>query len=239
MAVVSIKQLLEAGVHFGHQTRRWNPKMAPYLYGDRNQIHIIDLRKTAELIEEAAAFVRDTASKGGTVLFVGTKKQVQQPLAEEAERAGQPYVNYRWLGGMLTNFRTIQKRIFYMKELLGMEESGEMEALPKKERLRLRRELEKLQRNLGGVAGLQRLPSAMFVVDLNEEHIALTEAKRLNIPIIGLVDSNCDPTLVDYVIPGNDDAVRSAQLIASVIADAVIAGKAGIDEAELTTETEE
>ncbi len=239
MAVVSIKQLLEAGVHFGHQTRRWNPKMAPYLYGDRNQIHIIDLRKTAELIEEAAAFVRDTASKGGTVLFVGTKKQVQQPLAEEAERAGQPYVNYRWLGGMLTNFRTIQKRIFYMKELLGMEESGEMEALPKKERLRLRRELEKLQRNLGGVAGLQRLPSAMFVVDLNEEHIALTEAKRLNIPIIGLVDSNCDPTLVDYVIPGNDDAVRSAQLIASVISDAVIAGKAGIEEAELTTETEE
>ena len=239
MAVVSIKQLLEAGVHFGHQTRRWNPKMAPYLYGDRNQIHIIDLRKTAELIEEAAAFVRDTASKGGTVLFVGTKKQVQQPLAEEAERAGQPYVNYRWLGGMLTNFRTIQKRIFYMKELLGMEESGEMEALPKKERLRLRRELEKLQRNLGGVAGLQRLPSAMFVVDLNEEHIALTEAKRLNIPIIGLVDSNCDLTLVDYVIPGNDDAVRSAQLIASVISDAVIAGKAGIEEAELTTETEE
>lgn len=239
MAVVTIKQLLESGVHFGHQTRRWNPRMAPYLYGDRNQIHIIDLRKTAALLEEAAAFVRDVSSKGGSVLFVGTKKQVQGPLAEEADRAGQPYVNYRWLGGMLTNFRTIQKRIFYMKELIGMEESGEMEALPKKERLRLRRELEKLQRNLGGVANLQHLPAAVFVVDLNQEQIALTEARRLNIPIIGLVDSNCDPTLVDYVVPGNDDAVRSAQLVASVIADAVIAGKAGIEESELVAETQE
>ena len=239
MAVVTIKQLLESGVHFGHQTQRWNPRMAPYLYGDRNQIHIIDLRKTAALLEEAAAFVRDVSSKGGSVLFVGTKKQVQGPLAEEADRAGQPYVNYRWLGGMLTNFRTIQKRIFYMKELIGMEESGEMEALPKKERLRLRRELEKLQRNLGGVANLQHLPAAVFVVDLNQEQIALTEARRLNIPIIGLVDSNCDPTLVDYVVPGNDDAVRSAQLVASVIADAVIAGKAGIEESELVAETQE
>lgn len=238
MAVVTIKQLLEAGVHFGHQTRRWNPRMAPYLYGDRNQIHIIDLRKTAVLLEEAYAFVKDAVAKGGTVLFVGTKKQVQAPIADEAIRAGQPYVNYRWLGGMLTNFRTIQKRIFYMKELLGMEESGEMEALPKKERLRLRRELEKLQRNLGGVASLQKLPSAVFVVDLIQEHIALTEARRLGIPIIGLVDSNCDPTLADFVVPGNDDAVRSAQLVASVIADACIAGASGVDEAELLAATE-
>jgi small subunit ribosomal protein S2 len=238
MAAVTIKQLLEAGVHFGHQTRRWNPRMAPYLYGDRNQIHIIDLRKTAVLLEEAHAFVKDAVSKGGSVLFVGTKKQVQAPIAEEAIRAGQPYVNYRWLGGMLTNFRTIQKRIFYMKELIGMEESGEMDALPKKERLRLRRELEKLQRNLGGVANLQKLPSAVFVVDLNQEHIALKEARRLKIPIIGLVDSNCDPTLADFVVPGNDDAVRSAQLVASVIADACIAGTTGVDETEMLADAE-
>jgi small subunit ribosomal protein S2 len=233
MASVTIKQLLEAGVHFGHQTRRWNPAMEPYLYGERGGIHIIDLRKTAELIEEAYEFVRDTVAKGGTVLFVGTKKQVQAAVAEEATRAGMPYVNYRWLGGMLTNFQTIKKRIAYMKELERMEASGEMEALTKKERLRLHREFEKLQRNLGGVADLQRTPQAVFIVDTNIEHIALGEAKRLNIPVIALCDSNSDPSDVEFVVPGNDDAVRSAQLVASVVADACVAGRQQVDEAEL------
>ncbi len=233
MAVVTIKQLLEAGVHFGHQTRRWNPAMAPYLYGDRGGIHIIDLRKTADLIEEAAAFVRETVANGGTVLFVGTKKQVQAAVAEEATRAGMPYVNFRWLGGMLTNFQTIKKRIAYMKELERMDSSGEMESLPKKERLRLRREFEKLDRNLGGVADLQRTPQAVFIVDTNIEHIAVGEANRLKIPVIALSDSNSDPTNVDYVVPGNDDAVRSAQLIASVIADACIEGTQKVSEAEM------
>lgn len=233
MASVTIKQLLEAGVHFGHQTRRWNPAMEPYLYGERGGIHIIDLRKTADLIEEAVTFVRDTVADGGTVLFVGTKKQVQAAVAEEATRAGMPYVNYRWLGGMLTNFQTIKKRIAYMKELERMDSSGEMEGLPKKERLRLRRELEKLQRNLGGVADLQRTPQAVFIVDTNIEHIALGEAKRLKIPVIALCDSNSDPSDVEFVVPGNDDAVRSAQLVASVIADACVAGRQKVDEAEL------
>jgi small subunit ribosomal protein S2 len=233
MASVTIKQLLEAGVHFGHQTRRWNPAMEPYLYGERGGIHIIDLRKTADLIEEAFTFVRETVANGGTVLFVGTKKQVQAAVAEEATRAGMPYVNYRWLGGMLTNFQTIKKRIAYMKELERMDSSGEMEGLPKKERLRLRRELEKLQRNLGGVADLQRTPQAVFIVDTNIEHIALGEAKRLKIPVIALCDSNSDPSDVEFVVPGNDDAVRSAQLVASVIADACVAGRQKVDEAEL------
>jgi small subunit ribosomal protein S2 len=233
MASVTIKQLLEAGVHFGHQTRRWNPAMEPYLYGERGGIHIIDLRKTADLIEEAFTFVRETVANGGTVLFVGTKKQVQAAVAEEATRAGMPYVNYRWLGGMLTNFQTIKKRIAYMKELERMDSSGEMEGLPKKERLRLRRELEKLQRNLGGVADLQRTPKAVFIVDTNIEHIALGEAKRLKIPVIALCDSNSDPSDVEFVVPGNDDAVRSAQLVASVIADACVAGRQKVDEAEL------
>jgi small subunit ribosomal protein S2 len=233
MASVTIKQLLEAGVHFGHQTRRWNPAMEPYLYGERGGIHIIDLRKTADLIEEAFTFVRETVANGGTVLFVGTKKQVQAAVAEEATRAGMPYVNYRWLGGMLTNFQTIKKRIAYMKELERMDSSGEMEGLPKKERLRLRREPEKLQRNLGGVADLQRTPQAVFIVDTNIEHIALGEAKRLKIPVIALCDSNSDPSDVEFVVPGNDDAVRSAQLVASVIADACVAGRQKVDEAEL------
>ena len=222
---VTMKQLLEAGVHFGHQTRRWNPKMRPYIYGERNGIHIIDLRQTVTQVAEAAGFTRDIASEGGTVLFVGTKKQAQSAIANNATRARQPYVNYRWLGGMLTNFRTIQKRVFYMKELNRMEGSGEMETLPKKERLRLRRELDKLEANLGGVADLQRLPDAVFVIDVNTEATAVKEADRLGIPIIALVDSNSDPDAIDYIIPGNDDAIRAADLIASAIADSVIEGR--------------
>jgi small subunit ribosomal protein S2 len=222
---VSMKQLLEAGVHFGHQTRRWNPKMAPYIYGERNGIHIIDLRQTLDQVNRAYEFVRDVVANGGSLLFVGTKKQAQQPIADQAQRAGMPYVNFRWLGGMLTNFQTIQKRIFYMKELERMEASGEMNGLPKKERLRLRRELEKLQQNLGGVRDMSRLPSAIFLVDVNIEHTAVREAQRLGIPIIALVDSNCDPDPVEFVIPGNDDAIRSAELIAGALADACIEGR--------------
>ncbi len=220
-----MKQLLEAGVHFGHQTRRWNPKMSPYIYGERNGIHIIDLRQTVTQVAEAVDFSRDVAVDGGSVLFVGTKKQAQTAIAEHATRAGQPYVNYRWLGGMLTNFRTIQKRIFYMKELNRMEESGDMNDLPKKERLKLRRELAKLELNLGGVADMQKLPEAVFVVDVNTEATAVKEADRLDIPIIALVDSNSDPDAVDYLIPGNDDAIRAADLLAGAIADAMIEGK--------------
>ena len=220
-----MKQLLEAGVHFGHQTRRWNPKMRPYIYGERNGIHIIDLRQTVTQVAEAVDFARDLAADGGTVLFVGTKKQAQAAIAENAARAGQPYVNYRWLGGMLTNFRTIQKRVFYMRELRRMETTGEMESLPKKERLRLRRELAKLEANLGGVADLQKLPDAVFVIDVNTEITAVKEADRLGIPIIALVDSNSDPDAIDYIVPGNDDAIRAADLISGAIADAVIEGK--------------
>jgi len=222
---VTMKQLLEAGVHFGHQTQRWNPKMEPYIYGARNGIHIIDLRQTLEQINRTYDFVRDSVADGGLVLFVGTKKQAQGPIEEGATRADMPYVNFRWLGGMLTNFSTIQKRISYMKELERMDESGEMEALPKKERLRLHRELAKLQRVLGGVRGLNYLPQALFIVDLNAEQIALKEADRLDIPVIALVDTNCDPDLVDFVIPGNDDAIRSAQLMAGFVADACIEGR--------------
>ena len=225
MPEVTMKQLLEAGVHFGHQTRRWNPKMRPYIYGERNGIHIIDLRQTVSQVAEAVDFARDTAAEGGTILFVGTKKQAQGAVAENATRAGQPYVNYRWLGGMLTNFRTIQKRVFYMRELRRMEETGEMENLPKKERLRLRRELTKLEANLGGVAGLNKLPDAVFVIDVNTEATAVKEADRLGLPIIALVDSNSDPDAIDYIVPGNDDAIRAADLIAAAIADAMIEGK--------------
>ena len=222
---VTMKQLLEAGVHFGHQTRRWNPKMRPYIYGERNGIHIIDLRQTVVQVAEAVDFARTLASEGGSILFVGTKKQAQSAVADNAIRAGQPYVNYRWLGGMLTNFQTIQKRIFYMRELRRMEESGEMETLAKKERLRLRRELTKLESNLGGVADVSKLPQAIFVVDVNVEATAVKEADRLGIPIIALVDSNSDPDAIDYIVSGNDDAIRAADLIASAIADAVIEGK--------------
>ncbi|MFO7291830.1 MAG: 30S ribosomal protein S2 [Actinomycetes bacterium] len=225
MSAVTMKQLLEAGVHFGHQTRRWNPKMKPYIYGERNGIHIIDLRQTLEQIEKATQFVKDLSANGGTVLFVGTKKQAQGPVAEQARRSGNPYVTYRWLGGMLTNFSTIQKRIYYLKELRQMEETKEIEALPKKERLRLRREREKLELNLGGVAEMTRLPDALFVVDVNAEATAVKEASRLGIPVIALVDSNCDPDLIDFVIPGNDDAIRSAELVAGAIAEAAIEGK--------------
>jgi small subunit ribosomal protein S2 len=220
-----MKQLLEAGVHFGHQTRRWNPKMRPYIYGERNGIHIIDLRQTVTQVAEAVDFARDVAVEGGSVLFVGTKKQAQTAVAEHATRSGQPYVNYRWLGGMLTNFTTIQKRIFYMRELTRMEESGDINALPKKERLKLRRELTKLELNLGGVVNMARLPQAVLVIDVNTEATAVKEADRLGIPIIALVDSNSDPDAVDYLIPGNDDAIRAADLIAGAIADAVVEGK--------------
>ncbi len=225
MAVVTMRQLLEAGVHFGHQTRRWNPKMRPYIFGERNGIHIIDLRQTLEQIERAAKIARDTAAGGGLVLFVGTKKQAQAAVKEAADRAGMPYVNHRWLGGMLTNFQTIHKRIRYMLELERMESSGEMEALPKKERLKLRRELTKLQAVLGGVRTMHRPPEAVFIVDVKSEHIAVTEASRLGIPVMALVDTNCDPDMIDLVIPGNDDAIRASQLITFLIADAAREGR--------------
>jgi small subunit ribosomal protein S2 len=213
-----MRQLLEAGVHFGHQTRRWDPKMRPFIFGERNGIHILDLRQTLERIEEAHTFVKETAQSGGTVLFVGTKKQAQAAIKEAADTAGMPYVNHRWLGGMLTNFQTIHKRIRYMLELERMESSGEMNALPKKERLRLRRELAKLQAVLGGVRDLNRPPDAVFIIDVKSEHIAVAEAARLNIPIIAIVDTNCDPDNIDMVIPGNDDAIRSSQLLSGIIA---------------------
>jgi small subunit ribosomal protein S2 len=220
-----MKQLLEAGVHFGHQTRRWNPKMRPYIYGERNGIHIIDLRQTVSQVAKAIEFVKQIAIDGGLVLFVGTKKQAQTAVAEAALRSGQPYVNYRWLGGMLTNYQTIQKRVFYMKELQRLEETGEMNDRPKKERLKLRRELEKLERNLGGVSSMSRLPNAVFVVDVNTEATAVKEADRLGIPVIALVDSNSDPDSVDFVVPGNDDAIRAADLIAGALADAISEGR--------------
>ena len=225
MSAVTMKQLLEAGVHFGHQTRRWNPKMAPYIFGERNGIHIIDLRRTLEEVQRAHAFVQDLVAEGGAVLFVGTKKQARSAIEEAAQRVDMPYVSFRWLGGMLTNFKTINQRIFYMKELAAMETSGDMDQLPKKERLRLRREYAHLERTLGGVADMGGTPAAVFVVDLNTEHIAVREAVRLNIPVIALVDSNCNPDDIDFVIPGNDDAIRSASLIASAIADACVAGR--------------
>lgn len=225
MAEVTMKQLLEAGVHFGHQTRRWDPKMRPYIYGERNGIHIVDLRQTVTQVAEALEFVKQIAIDGGSVLFVGTKKQAQGAVENAAKRSGQPYVNYRWLGGMLTNFSTIQKRVFYMRELRRLEDTGEMNARPKKERLKLRRELEKLEQNLGGIADMTRLPEAVFIVDVNTETTAVKEADRLGIPVIALVDTNSDPDPIDYVIPGNDDAIRAADLIASALADAIIEGK--------------
>ncbi len=225
MAEVTMKQLLEAGVHFGHQTRRWDPKMRPYIYGERNGIHIVDLRQTVTQVADAIEFVKQIAIDGGSVLFIGTKKQAQAAVENAANRSGMPYVNYRWLGGMLTNFATIQKRVFYMKELRRLEDTGEMNNRPKKERLKLRRELEKLEQNLGGIATMQRLPDAVFIVDVNTEETAIKEADRLSIPIIALVDTNSDPDPVDFVIPGNDDAIRAADLIASALADAIIEGK--------------
>jgi len=215
-----MRQLLEAGMHFGHQTSRWNPKMRPYIFTERNGIHIIDLRQTLEQVEKSYNLVRDAVADGGTVLFVGTKKQAQGAIEEAATKAGMPYVNHRWLGGMLTNFQTIHKRILYMLELEQMESSGEMESLPKKERLRLRRELEKLHTVLGGVRDMKRQPDAVFVIDVLTEHIAVAEAKRLGIPLIAIVDTNCEPDPVDIVIPGNDDAIRTILLISDVIAQA-------------------
>jgi small subunit ribosomal protein S2 len=224
VANVTMRELLEAGVHFGHQTRRWDPKMRPYIFSERNGIHIIDLRQTLEACERAAQFIQDTVADGGTVLFVGTKKQAQSVVQEAAEHAGMPYVNHRWLGGMLTNFTTIHKRILYMRELERMDASGEMEALPKKERLRLRRELAKLETVLGGVRELHRIPDAVFVIDVRTEAIAVKEAKRLEIPIVAVVDTNCDPDPIDLVIPGNDDAIRASQLMATLIAEAAAEG---------------
>ncbi|MDI6844154.1 MAG: 30S ribosomal protein S2 [Anaerosomatales bacterium] len=226
MAKVSMRSLLESGVHFGHQTRRWNPKMRPYIFTERNGIYIIDLKRTLTELDETYRFVRDLAARGGTVLFVGTKKQAQETIAENARRCGMPYVNFRWLGGMLTNFTTIQKRIARLNELERMEEDGTMASLPKKEALKLRAEHEKLLRNLGGIREMVALPSAVYVVDTKREAIAVAEARRLGIPLIGLIDTNADPDEVDYVIPGNDDAIRSIALITSVIADAVIDGRA-------------
>jgi small subunit ribosomal protein S2 len=220
-----MRELLEAGVHFGHQTSRWNPKMAPYIFTDRNGIHIVDLRQTLAQTDIAYKMLLDIVAGGGTVLFVGTKKQAQAAVEESAVRADMPFVNHRWLGGMLTNFQTIHKRILYMLELEQMEESAEMESLPKKERLRLRRELEKLHTVLGGVRDMQRPPDAVFIVDVNTEHIAVTEASRLEIPIVAVVDTNCNPDAVDLVIPGNDDAIRAAYLIGGVMAAACIAGR--------------
>ena len=227
MAVITMKQLLEAGVHFGHQTRKWNPKMARYIYAARNDIHIIDLQLTVSLIEKAYKYVVDSVKEGKTVLFVGTKKQAQDAIREEAERCGQYYVNSRWLGGTLTNFKTIRSRIDRMTKLEKMEESGEFDLLPKKEVAKLKEEMGKLQTNLNGIRNMTKLPGIMFVVDPHNEDIAVAEARKLNIPIVAITDTNCDPDLIDYVIPGNDDAIRAIKLISSVIADAVIEANQG------------
>jgi small subunit ribosomal protein S2 len=221
---VTRRELLEAGVHFGHQTRRWNPKMQRYLFGERSGIYIIDLEKSLEGIEEAYAFVRDLGRRRGTVLFIGTKKQAQEVVEDHATRIGMPFVNHRWLGGMLTNFSTISRRLVRLRELREMEATGAMEHLPKKEVIRLRHEAEKLERNLGGIQTLERVPDAVFVVDTKKEQIAVTEARKLGIPVIAIVDTNCDPDEVDYVIPGNDDAIRAVSLVTRVLADALAEG---------------
>lgn len=230
MAMVSMKQLLEAGVHFGHQTRRWNPKMAKYIFTERNGIYIIDLQKTVRKVDEAYNFVRDVAKEGKTVLFVGTKKQAQESIKDEAIKAGISYVNERWLGGMLTNFKTIQLRIRRLKELEQMEAEGVFDVLTKKEAQKLRHEMEKLEKYLGGIKEMNRLPGAIFVVDPRKERIAVSEARKLNIPIVGIVDTNCDPDEIDYVIPGNDDAIRAVRLLTGRMADAVIEGRQGLTE---------
>ena len=227
MGVVQMKQLLEAGVHFGHQTRRWNPKMAEYIFTERNGIYIIDFQKTVKMIEEAYYFTRDVAAEGGSVLFVGTKKQAQEAIKEEAERTGMYYVNARWLGGMLTNFKTIKKRISRLFQLDKMAEDGTMELLPKKEVIKLNLEKERLEKFLGGIKNMQDLPSAMFVVDPRKEKNAIAEAHKLGIPVIAIVDTNCDPEEADYPIPGNDDAIRAVKLIVSTIGNAILEGKQG------------
>ncbi len=224
-AVVTMRQLLEAGVHFGHQTRRWNPKMKRFIYGERSGIYIIDLNQTLGRIESAYSFVRDLVAGGGTILFIGTKKQAQDPIQGYAEKCGMPYINQRWLGGMLTNFETMAKRVDKMKEYERMQASGEFDAMPKKEALLLSRELEKLQKNLGGIRAMAGRPDAVFVLDTKKEHIAVTEANKLRIPVVAVVDTNCDPDLVQYVIPGNDDAIRAGSLMCRIVADAVEEGR--------------
>lgn len=227
MSVVNMKQLLEAGVHFGHQTRRWNPKMAPYIFTERNGIYVIDLQKTVQKLEEAYNFVKNFVMEGGTLLFVGTKKQAQASIEEEANRCGMFYVNQRWLGGMLTNFATISKRVERLKQLEAMEEDGSYSVLPKKEVIQLRHERDKLDKFLKGIKDMGKLPDALFIVDPRKERIAIAEARKLGIPIIAIVDTNCDPDEIDYVIPGNDDAIRAVNLLASKMADAVLEGKQG------------
>ncbi|MCH5298354.1 MAG: 30S ribosomal protein S2 [Ruminococcus sp.] len=246
MAAVSMKQLLEAGVHFGHQTRRWNPKMAEYIFTERNGIYIIDLQKTVKKLDEAYNFVKELSMDGKNVLFVGTKKQAQDSIKEEAERAGAYYVNARWLGGMLTNFTTIRKRIARLKQLRAMQEDGTFDLLPKKEVIKLNLEIDKLEKFMGGIKDMPEMPGAMFIVDPRKEKIAVAEAKKLGIPVVAIVDTNCDPDEIDYVIPGNDDAIRAVKLIAGAMADAIIEGREGQmgaaardDEAEAEAETEE
>ena len=227
MSSVSMKQLLEAGVHFGHQTRRWNPKMAKYIFTERNGIYIIDLQKTVKMLDAAYDFIRDISAEGGEILFVGTKKQAQEAIREEAERCGMHFVNARWLGGMLTNYKTIQKRIARLEQLNKMKEDGTFDLLPKKEVIKLELEIEKLEKFMGGIKNMGRLPKAMFIVDTRKEKIAVAEAKNLGIPVVAIVDTNCDPDEIDYVIPGNDDAIRAVKLIAGAMADAIIEGRQG------------
>lgn len=231
MGVVSMKQLLEAGVHFGHQTRRWNPKMARYIFTERNGIYIIDLQKTVKKLEEAYMFVREVAENGDNVLFVGTKKQAGESIKEEAERAGANFVNARWLGGMMTNFKTIRRRIQRLEQLRKMQEDGTFDRLPKKEVGKLELEIEKLEKYMGGIKTMERLPGALFIVDPRKERIAVAEAKKLGIPIVAIVDTNCDPDEIDYVIPGNDDAIRAVKLIAGTMADAILEGRQGRQDA--------
>jgi small subunit ribosomal protein S2 len=233
VSVVSMKDLLEAGVHFGHQTRRWNPKMKRFIFAERGGIYIIDLQKTLELLEEAHSIVRNIAERGGSVLFVGTKKQAQDAVEEQAKRVGMPYVNHRWLGGLLTNWRTISERIERLHELRRLKDEGQLELLPPKERITLEGELEKLNANLGGVADMRRQPDAVFIIDLRKEQLAVREAFRLGVPVVGLVDTNCDPDEATYVIPGNDDAIRSCSLITRVIADGIAAGKQKVTAQEM------
>ncbi|WP_078547079.1 30S ribosomal protein S2 [Litchfieldia alkalitelluris] len=227
MSVISMKQLLEAGVHFGHQTRRWNPKMKRYIFTERNGIYIIDLQKTVKKVEEAYNFVKELAANGGTMLFVGTKKQAQDSVKEEAERSGMYFVNQRWLGGTLTNFETIQKRIKRLKDIERMQEDGTFEVLPKKEVVQLNKELDRLEKFLGGIKDMKQLPDALFIIDPRKERIAVAEAHKLNIPIVGIVDTNCDPDEIDYVIPANDDAIRAVKLLTAKIADAILEAKQG------------
>ena len=239
MSVVSMKQLLEAGVHFGHQTRRWNPKMDRYIFAERNGIYIIDLQKTVKKLEEAYAFIKEVSENGGEVLFVGTKKQAMDSVREEAIRCGMPYVNARWLGGMLTNYQTIQKRIKRLAQLKAMEQDGTFNLLPKKEVIKLNLEIEKLEKFMGGITGMKKQPAALFIVDPRKERIAVAEAHKLGIPIVAIVDTHCDPDEVDYVIPGNDDAIRAVRLIAGAMADAIIEGRQGESNAPVVEAAEE